>query len=267
MQGNLEELKKMNTLREDDAKALEKFADVLERAVINLKENDRQSDLKDGTLYTIILEKIPEKLLAQYYRWIKENQKHESLEKLKDWIAEEAEYWTTAAEIRNGIGSDTKTREKKVPWKQREDSAKSFMSTSGGVELKIQRCKLCGHSHPIWHCDVFKGRPVERRDLDSSREPETYEFQRFVFGGCYCPFCAQYVWQQHARDHKDQYPLVAEAVQKNCYMDDLMPSVKSVDKAKTMRKQITELGDKAGFHVRKWISHRPEVIEEIPEQD
>ena len=113
-------------------------------------------------------------------------------------------------------------------------------------------------------------RPFHRflcRDLDSSREPETYEFQRFVFGGFYCLFCAQYVWQQHARDHKDQYPLAAEAVQKNCYMDDLMPSVKSVDEGKTMRKQITELGDKAGFHVRKWISHRPEVIEEIPEQD
>ena len=102
VQGNLEELKKMNTLREDYAKALEKFADVLERVVINLKENDRQSDLKDGTLYTIILEKIPE-------------------------------------------------------------SAKSFVSTSGGVEPKIQRCKLCGHSHPIWQCDEFKGRPVERR--------------------------------------------------------------------------------------------------------
>ena len=60
VQGNLEELEKMNTLHEDDAKALEKFGDVLERTVINLKENERQSDLKDGTLYTIILAKIPE---------------------------------------------------------------------------------------------------------------------------------------------------------------------------------------------------------------
>lgn len=50
-------------------------------------------------------------------------------------------------------------------------------------------------------------------------------------------------------------------------MDDLMPSVRSVADAKTMRKQISELGDKAGFHVGKWISHRPEVIENIPEQD
>ena len=50
-------------------------------------------------------------------------------------------------------------------------------------------------------------------------------------------------------------------------MDDLLPSVKSVEEAKLMRKQISELGDKAGFHVRKWISHRPEVIADIPEQD
>lgn len=66
VQGHLEELKKMKVLREDDAKTLEKFADTLERAVINLKENGRQTDLQDGTLYNIILEKIPEKLLAQY---------------------------------------------------------------------------------------------------------------------------------------------------------------------------------------------------------
>ena len=115
VQGHLEELKKVKTLREDDAKALEKFADVLERAVVNLMENDCQSDLKDGTLYTIILEKIPERLLAQYYRWIRENREQESLVKLKDWIAEEAEYRVQAAEIRNGIGPDGKTRERMTP--------------------------------------------------------------------------------------------------------------------------------------------------------
>ena len=34
-----------------------------------------------------------------------------------------------------------------------------------------------------------------------------------------------------------------------------------------VRKQILELPDKAGFHVRRWISHRPEIVEEIPEQN
>ena len=41
---------------------------MLERAVINLQENNRAADLEAGTLYTIILEKLPEKLLSQYIR-------------------------------------------------------------------------------------------------------------------------------------------------------------------------------------------------------
>ena len=48
-------------------KELETFADVLERAVITLKENNRNSDLEPGALHTTILEKIPERPLAQYY--------------------------------------------------------------------------------------------------------------------------------------------------------------------------------------------------------
>lgn len=95
--------------------------------MVTLKENNRQSDLDDGTLYTIILEKIPKKLLAQYYRRIKENKEHESLEKQKDWVAEEVEYQVQAAETKNGIGSDAKTREKVVPWKRSENNAKSFV--------------------------------------------------------------------------------------------------------------------------------------------
>ena len=50
-------------------------------------------------------------------------------------------------------------------------------------------------------------------------------------------------------------------------MDDLMPSVKSVEEAKSMRNQITEPGNMAGFYVRKWNSHRPEVTEDIPDHD
>lgn len=66
------------------------------------------------------------------------------------------------------------------------------------------------------------------RDLDQSKEPDVWEFLRYVFGGgggCYWPFCAQYAWQKHADDHKAGYSLSAEAVKKGCYLDDLMPSV------------------------------------------
>jgi hypothetical protein len=49
------------------------------------------------------LGKIPEHLLAQYYRWVKENHYKDSLVKLKDWVAEEAEYQMQATEINSEI--------------------------------------------------------------------------------------------------------------------------------------------------------------------
>ena len=59
----------------------------------------------------------------------------------------------------------------------------------------------------------------------------------------------------------------ANAVLEHCYMDDLMPSARTVDDAKDTRKQLTELGDLAGFHIRKWISSEPDVIADIAEGD
>ena len=63
----LEELRKMKPLRDNKAKEFETFADVLERAVITLKETGCESDLDDGTLHHDFRE-LPERLLAQYYR-------------------------------------------------------------------------------------------------------------------------------------------------------------------------------------------------------
>ena len=50
-------------------------------------------------------------------------------------------------------------------------------------------------------------------------------------------------------------------------MNYLMPLVETVEAAKEVPQQLTELGDKAGFHICKWISQKPEVIMDIPEAD
>ena len=103
--------------------------------------------------------------------------------------------------------------------------------------------------------------------MQINKEPEVYAFLRFVFGGCYCPFCAQFTGQKHAQIHQDTYPLAAVAVKDHCYMDDLMPSLDSAEKAIETRRQLTEMGDKAGFHVRKWVSNLTEVLADVPEED
>ena len=140
------------------------------------------------------------------------------------------------------------------------------------VKFRKDPVSLVGDISQMYHQLVLlpEDRPLHRFlwwNLDRRKEPEVYEFIRFVFGGCYCPFCAQFTWQQHAERHAEQLPLAAQAVRQNCYMDDLMPSVESSAKAIEMRQQLTTLGDKAKFHIRKWISNRREVLEDIPEED
>lgn len=56
-------------------------------------------------------------------------------------------------------------------------------------------------------------------------------------------------------------------VKKSCYMDDFVASVESVGMAKEVQKQLTEIGNKAGFRMLKLISQKPEVIEDIPVTD
>jgi len=44
--------------------------------VVVLKENKLEVDLAGGTLYGIVVGKIPENLLKQYYRWVKRKGKN-----------------------------------------------------------------------------------------------------------------------------------------------------------------------------------------------
>ena len=38
-------------------------------------------------------------------------------------------------------------------------------------------------------------------------------------------------------------------------------------KAIETRRQLTDMGDKAGFHVRKWVSNFTEVLSDVPKED
>jgi hypothetical protein len=71
----------------------------------------------------------------------------------------------------------------------------------------------------------------------------------------------------HAETHKDEFPLAAAAVQNHCYMDNLIPSLSTIEEARETRPQLSKLGGKAGFHIRKWLSNRVEVLEDIPAVD
>lgn len=105
------------------------------------------------------------------------------------------------------------------------------------------------------------------RDLDSSREPDVYEFSRVVFGKNSAPMEAQFVAQENARRHRHQYPLAAETVMKSTYMDDSIDSVETVREGIQLYKELDSLWGIAGMKARKWISNSSEVVEVTPKAD
>ncbi|XP_022794110.1 uncharacterized protein LOC111332902 [Stylophora pistillata] len=135
----------MKPLNAENPQELERFAGLVERTVVTLKESKHTSDLEGGTLYAIVLEKIPQSLLSQYYRRVKEKGKLESFEELREWVAEVAVYQSQASGVKNGVSSASGNI---VKW------PRLYFGTGDKCD---RPCKVCNQKHQIWKCEVFKG--------------------------------------------------------------------------------------------------------------
>ena len=57
VQAHINELRKMRPINTDNPRQLERFANIVERTVVSLKQNNKFANLEGGTLYAIVLEK------------------------------------------------------------------------------------------------------------------------------------------------------------------------------------------------------------------
>ena len=155
----LEELESFKPIRAGYAKDIEKFADLLDIAVINLKEAGRQDELRNGSLYVKLQKKIPESMLARYHRWIFEKRKDESVEVLREWIIQESEFQIIASETVRGLASAVKEESQKVARSgPRTFFGNSQTNENRGNSIASQRRsrKVCNRQHGVWSCDQFK---------------------------------------------------------------------------------------------------------------
>ena len=84
-------------------KEIERLADLLDITIVNLKEIGRVEELRNGSLYQKIQRKLPEQMLARYHPWVFQNRKQKSVETLRYWVIQEAEFQTIAAETIRGL--------------------------------------------------------------------------------------------------------------------------------------------------------------------
>ena len=102
---------------------------------------------------------------------------------------------------------------------------------------------------------------------DDIHSDEVYTMQMLVhiFGAKDSLACAIYALHQTARDNINKFtPEVIQTVFKSFYVDDLLKSVKSVETAKRLVNELTDLLKLGGFRLTKWISNSSEVLKSIP---
>ena len=66
--------------------------------MVNLKDANRHEKLGKETLYITLCRKLNESMLAQYQWWVFENCHWKSVETLKKFVVQEAEFQTVASE-------------------------------------------------------------------------------------------------------------------------------------------------------------------------
>ena len=104
-------------------------------------------------------------MLTHYHRWVFENRKIESVEVLREWVIQEAEFQTKAVEAVQGLTGRVDTRSNNT---RGSGVSHTFFgrSNSGGIaELQAENrnCKVCNKQHGVWACSEFKKLEVSKR--------------------------------------------------------------------------------------------------------
>ena len=153
------DLHKQKMVREGSARELERFGELVESIIISSTQAGRHGELGVGALYMLVQQKLSQNMLTAYYKWLRDNQKIESVWAIRDYIIEEAANMTKASETLHGVEEE---RNRRPP------GGKVLHSTPlvGGLKTKAKKpleCRVCGQEHPLWKCPAFEKLSVHER--------------------------------------------------------------------------------------------------------
>ena len=94
---------------------------------------------------------------------------------------------------------------------------------------------------------------------------EDWRMTRLTFGVTSSPFLASQVLRQVAKDYQEEFPLAAEIIRSTFYVDDCLTGASTLDEARSIRKELNDLLEKACMRLRKWRSNSEDLLSTIPE--
>ena len=102
--------------------------------------------------------------------------------------------------------------------------------------------------------------------MDTGRPPDTYVIQRVSFGDKPSGTIATVALRKTAEMGADRYPEATQVIKENTYMDDIIESVPTKEKATKLAKDIKALLDEGNLKMKEWIfTHdRIDILRTIP---
>ncbi|XP_068712869.1 uncharacterized protein [Montipora foliosa] len=126
------------------------------------------------------------------------------------------------------------------------------------IRFRENQVALMGDIRKMYH--TVKTKPIDQhthrflwRDMDTTREPDTYIIQRVSFGDKPSGTIATVALRKTAEMGRERYPQATQIIQDNTYMDDIIDSTEDLPTAQTIASDIENLIKKGGFQVKGWI--------------
>ena len=119
---------------------------------------------------------------------------------------------------------------------------------------------------------------VEPRDCDALRflwwpggdlsaELVEYRMVKHIFGATSSPSVVNFCLKKTAMMEEQQNSEVANVIDRNMYVDDLMKSTETVADAISLADKVSNQLNRGGFHLTKWCSNDRRVLAAIPEAE
>nr|XP_013190094.1 unnamed protein product [Amyelois transitella] len=121
--------------------------------------------------------------------------------------------------------------------------------------IKMYRQVRINENDAIYQRIVWRNKPED--------EIKDYELVTVTFGTASAPFLAVRAMHQLAYDEGKHYPIAADNVLNNFYMDDLMSGCSTVQDGIELYTQLTQLLKKGGFQLQKWKSNDKDLQKQI----
>lgn len=93
------------------------------------------------------------------------------------------------------------------------------------------------------------------------------ELLTVTYGTASAPFQATRSLTQLANDEAEEFPVAAQIIKFDCYVDDVLSGTATIDEAIEAQRQLKEMLARGGFPIHKWCSNSPQLLELIPDDE